>query len=614
MDRLTWKVTLPSPATEYDLKYFNELLSSLEDELKNENFPSLSEEEDFLQALVDFNKANEAKNLVVNKLERLQKKKSATEEKELKVVKKELKQAEDLCGNEEKKCKIEARNVLQKPSFCVIRSTHVVYEETLVTWMILKAQTPKGATTWCNKGDDETRKVLSLLKSVELCQCMLENGGVKNGKYIEAFILFQELVKESTNNDVLVRLALAVALELCIGKIDPHTRFLHYKEAYLNGELDSAFSKFSVWELRMVIDSDRSNDELTFARESLRNYRPDFIFSQDPQWRYTEIVRSDVDYCDVNWTNEARTYDQILSGGGKCGPRAWYGRLVTKAFGIPTYGMRQTGHAAMSRWTLKGWKTCLGADFQFTYWEDMQGHPRHGSDFYLETKARSAVSEQDYRRMVLNLEFIATYYDEKDWFLKKNYRPQGKKDPWFSLAFFQKHLLADTERPGFLFYEHEESPNQADRLITTRSLETLAQNISDNIVVPASSAVKSKTFAQKVKIVTSFGGGDQISITSNVGVSYNLSKDLFTGEKYNLTIRLCSVHREQKSLVVEVKTGEDQTQVFKVGVPYTMGKWGETKPVCIELPSELDGTVSITLKRYKDVGSLAVKEITLTPV
>merc|ERR1712129_439017 len=74
------------------------------------------------------------------------------------------------------------------------------------------------------------------------------------------------------------------------------------------------------------------------------------------------------------------------------------------------------------------------------YWEDMQGHPRHGSDFYLETKARSAVSEQDYRRMVLNLEFIATYYDEKDWFLKKNYRPQGKKDPWFSLAFFQKHL------------------------------------------------------------------------------------------------------------------------------------------------------------------------------
>jgi hypothetical protein len=61
--------------------------------------------------------------------------------------------------------------------------------------------------------------------------------------------------------------------------------------------------------------------------------------------RYVEIVRSDVLHKTPDWYKEHKTFDQIFSGGGACGPRAWAGRFICKAFGIPTFGVKQPGHA-----------------------------------------------------------------------------------------------------------------------------------------------------------------------------------------------------------------------------------------------------------------------------
>lgn len=79
-----------------------------------------------------------------------------------------------------------------------------------------------------------------------------------------------------------------------------------------------SFSKLQ----RMAINSDAPNDELGWCRQSLMNYRPDIVLSSDPQWRYCQIVRTDVPYQNPVWYKKKRSYDQILSGGGKCGPRA----------------------------------------------------------------------------------------------------------------------------------------------------------------------------------------------------------------------------------------------------------------------------------------------------
>lgn len=39
--------------------------------------------------------------------------------------------------------------------------------------------------------------------------------------------------------------------------------------------------------------------------------------------------------------NDFSNYKELLSAGGQCGPRAWFGRFIAKAWGTPTWGCRQ---------------------------------------------------------------------------------------------------------------------------------------------------------------------------------------------------------------------------------------------------------------------------------
>ena len=203
----------------------------------------------------------------------------------------------------------------------------------------------------------------------------------QSGRAVQIYHLIQP-----SHHPVLQRLALAVALELANlyqlfnkkGYTDALQRYVHYEQAFLLGELDPDFSHFNVWELRQVVNLDATEDKLSVGQQSVLNYRPNLALTQDAAWRYCFIVKSDVDYTNPDWYKDSPSYDQILLGGGKCGPRAWYGWFICKAFGIPTWGVKQPGHAAMMRWTRNGWTVLLGGGR--SWWDD-QG----GLDFFLKT-------------------------------------------------------------------------------------------------------------------------------------------------------------------------------------------------------------------------------------
>ena len=57
-------------------------------------------------------------------------------------------------------------------------------------------------------------------------------------------------------------------------------------------------------------------------------------------------------------------YQNIIKNGGVCGRRAFFGRFILRSFGIPTWGVTQHAHAALSHWTPKGWVVNLGAGFR----------------------------------------------------------------------------------------------------------------------------------------------------------------------------------------------------------------------------------------------------------
>jgi len=113
----------------------------------------------------------------------------------------------------------------------------------------------------------------------------------------------------------------------------------------------------------MVVNGDEPDETLAWGREMLRNFRPDHIFNTNEGWRYVSIVSTDVKYGSENVKYdrpELQRYQNILMNGGVCGRRAFIGRFILRAFGIPTTARPSSGHGALAHWTPDGWVVCLG--------------------------------------------------------------------------------------------------------------------------------------------------------------------------------------------------------------------------------------------------------------
>ena len=258
----------------------------------------------------------------------------------------------------------------------------------LVKYVVLLKATPQGLAEFAQQGTKPAALVEQMLADADLMKQMLVADGAnakRQGRsygpaqYGQAMKIYTDIRKASkkASKGVLQRLALAIGLEHAVpikqanptvqtdapGTIDPVKRYFHYEKAYLDGELDPAFDRLSTWELRMVVNGDEPDEILAWGREMLRNYRPDHICNPNHGWRYVSIVASDVKYGsgDVKYDRpELQRYQNILMNGGVCGRRAFFGRFILRAFGVPTTARPSRGHAALAHWTPKGWVVNLG--------------------------------------------------------------------------------------------------------------------------------------------------------------------------------------------------------------------------------------------------------------
>ena len=175
----------------------------------------------------------------------------------------------------------------------------------------------------------------------------------------------------------LQRLAVAVALEHAqphkqrnatgateaAETVDPVARYLHFEAAYLANELDPTFGGLSAWDYRMVVDGEEPDQVLSWGREMLRSYRPDHVYTKDHRWRYIAAVRTDIRYGsqdNKHDRSDLQFFQNILMNGGVCGRRAFFGRFILRAFGVPTTARPQRGHAALAHHTTQGGGVCRG--------------------------------------------------------------------------------------------------------------------------------------------------------------------------------------------------------------------------------------------------------------
>jgi hypothetical protein len=505
---------------------------------------------------------------------------------------------------------------------------------------LLVQATPRGLAAFAQQSKEREALIDRLLHDDALIKQIMMMGGAFEGKYGEAMEFYTAIQKASprANEGFYQRWALAVSLENTDRKgegptpgegltttelgvlpedADSKARtaadvmvelYLNYEQAYLAGELDPAFDSLTDFNFRFVFP-ERSVADVIWMRKMMRNYRPDHIANPDYKWRYCRIVRTDVPYTsnvhrpvrpDLGLTQ----MQEFFLKGGICGPRAFTGKLATAAFGIPTRGARQTGHAAMCHWTPQGWTTVFGAHWTFNSWKG-----RCGLDFVLETQAREKPEEF---KKVLRAQWLGAAFAEEK-VDPMNYGIRGGL--WNALGFYKQLAivedskvvevaptgaeLAESNEPAVAEKIPELEIPAADRKITVGE--------NGSIAILAAACVSPTNSTKKIHFMKSTGGGIQLHYSLGGGrpelMRYQV--EVPAAGTYQLSAHVVTVTLDQ-SLMLRL----NRRTMVDVPVPYTCGKWENSQPVTIEL-NEGKNTLEFTAQPGNK--GISLKAFTLTP-
>ncbi|MBK9387968.1 MAG: hypothetical protein IPN34_24385 [Planctomycetes bacterium] len=461
----------------------------------------------------------------------------------------------------------------------------------------LKEATPPKLAAFASRGAAQRELVEQMLGDRELLVQMAVADGPNGADYGRAMEIYRDIQRASAKarEGYLQRFALAIALEHAVPialrnaeaakdapkHVDPVRRYLHYEAASLGGELDPAFERFSVWEYRFVVYGEEPDEILAWGREMLRSYRPDQVVNPDQRWRYVDSVRTDIRYGsedNVHDEPELQFFQNILKNGGVCGRRAFYGRFLLRAFGIPTTARPQTGHAALVRWTPAGWVPCLGAG-----WGQGWTHTRYGKDldFLATTQARACGAAY---LQVKRAQWIGDALGEP----RVHGFLGGRPEFWYGISLYVQRALIEAARAktqeaiGQDIAEANETKEKvAQARVTLSSVDrTVVVDERGVITIPAAATVAPTASTKKILFLESNLGGKQLHYNRNgEPQEFEYRLEVPAAGTYALTARVATPSWQQHLLL----TLNDAATPIEIPLPFTVGLWGQTAPVEVEL-------------------------------
>ncbi|MBI1337638.1 MAG: hypothetical protein GC164_11820 [Phycisphaera sp.] len=495
----------------------------------------------------------------------------------------------------------------------------------LIKFEVLFGGTPQGFSEFAQQGEAQRQLIEKLLSDNDLMKQMVMADGPTGGNYGKAMEIYTAIQHASpkAGEGVLQRLALAIALEhaqpIKQGNakndvdapaiIDPVKRYLAYEKAYLNSELDPAFKDLSTWDLRFVVDGDEPDETLAWGREMLRNYRPDHITNNDYKWRYVGSVASEIRYgSDDNKYDQPdlQNYQNILKNGGVCGRRAFFGRFILRAFGIPTTARPQSGHAALVHWTPDGWVVNLGAGWgsgwtKTRYKDDL--------DFLATTQARADMAAYI---QVKRAQWIGDVKGEKPVF---GFNEKAQPGFWYGVSLSkQREIIQHTKTLAAAGEELGESNSsdigaagsdqtisEADRKITVDSHGV--------ITIPAAACSDPVKSTGKIIFMPSDAGGMQLHYSRNGGGSFEYTLDAPAAGRYALVAKVVTPSWQQHLML----TVNGANPPIDIELPFTVGMWGQTQPAVVELVKGKN-VLSFTRRSDGQAKGFSISHFTLTPV
>jgi len=495
----------------------------------------------------------------------------------------------------------------------------------LAKFVVMSEATPRGLAAFAEQGAEQQQLVDRLLGDEALMLQMAVADGAKGGAYGRAMEIYTQIQakRSSARYGAMQRLAVAIALEHAqpvqqrnatgasdaSGEVDPVARFCHYEDAYEAKELDACFGQLSVWDYRMVVDGEEPDEVLEWGREMLRSYRPDHVYTKDDRWRYVGAVRTDIRYGsqdNKHDRSDLQFFQNILMNGGVCGRRAFFGRFILRAFGVPTTARPQRGHAALVHWTPKGWVPCLGAG-----WGSGWTKTRYNKDldFLATTQARrDAKGYMEVKRA----QWIGDVVGEKPVYGLLS----GVPGFWYGVSLYRQRQLVEQsgaealEAVGAELGEAEDARNRyrVEAATVTEEDRRVVVDEQGVITVPAVACTKPSKSGGKVVFLPSNLGGKQLHYSRNGrGQALEYEVEVPAAGTYRLTLRVASPSWQQH-VKVTANGGAGQD----VALPHTVGLWGETDPVDVELVA---GKNSLRLEHRSEgyAKGFSMKELRMIP-
>ena len=383
-----------------------------------------------------------------------------------------------------------------------------------------------------------------------------------------------------TRQGIYLRLAMATAMWPPGGTsygsglpIEWLPRFKHYKAAHQNKELVPSFDHLLVGDYGKVINSIASDSDLAWGRQMIKTWRPDLLEKEQIPRIVSEVWRR---FSPFPFSNGMPT---VMEGGGKCGPRSFFGVFICQAFGIPAIGIGQPAHACFAAKTAypetepqpgSVWKVHQGRGWHVSDCGDAM----YGPEFLAEMTKRCRVAEFS---MAEHLRWLASTIPAKD-----------RADAVRSLVGKIRKPVNTTEPLGVPARDID-SVNDGNAPAPMAPLAVTEEPIKTDpgvIHVEAESFIRS--FAEAaypaeqqgaVYIYHCFTGGKQVNFQKNMKSSWvEYTIEVPETATYAMEIMVAAANREQ---VLDVSCGNDK--LGTIHIPGTLGLWQKMPPVDIHL-------------------------------
>ena len=508
----------------------------------------------------------------------------------------------------------------------------------LAQYMVITAATPRGLAEFAQQSPDHGKLIEQLLANEALMIQMLVADGPTGAKFGEAMKIYTDIQKASAKakDGVFQRLALAISLghavpiakQASVGgdskegdesvagsdgsakMIDPVKRYLSYEKWYLDGELDPGFKELSVWNMVMAVNASDADEILAWGREMLRNLRPDCIPDHGDTSVYVDVVDKEIRYGSgdvVNDRPELAFMQNILANGGICGRRAFFGRFILQAFGIPTAARKEPGHATLAHWHPDGWATRLGGESKpgddwrpggrgfYAAMNDARSRP-YGADINFHASSRAREDAAAFLR-VKRAQWIGVLLGEAPkpglitW-SGKTRGPAPLKKGEIAKPIFWNELALHEQRRIIAGMKSGKSASTGTAALAAKEPAATGMITVDarGVITIPSAACSSPTESKKslyrggrsdlIVFLRNKAGETLLHLSrySKEGDTFEYTFDAPKGGKYQLVASVVTPKWDQRLFA----TTNGGTPV-EMALPYTIGMWDTSKAVVIEL-------------------------------